>query len=80
MGGRLYGLLARVIVPYENWLFSNSGRAAAADTVMHRSKFALGMSHVGHFDRSGQSCVPVHVGFAPKTDLRPGATVRRHVT
>jgi hypothetical protein len=28
------------------------------------------------FDRPGQSCLPVHVGFAPKADLRLGATGR----
>jgi hypothetical protein len=28
-------------------------------------------------DRPGQSCLPVHVGFAPKADLRLGPTGRR---
>src|SRR5262245_45879622 len=31
------------------------------------------------FDRSGQSCLPVHVRLAPKADLRLGATDRRRV-
>ena len=31
------------------------------------------------FNRSGQSCPPVDVRFAPKADLKRGATGRRRV-
>src|SRR6516165_1174697 len=34
---------------------------------------------LGHFRPTGLSCVPVHVGFAPKGDPRLGATGRTRV-
>jgi hypothetical protein len=47
--------------------------------VMHRKKNQCSMLQLGHFDRSGQSCLAVHVRAAPKPDQRLGATCERRI-
>jgi hypothetical protein len=37
------------------------------------------MSELGHFQPTDQSCLPVHVRFAPKADLRLRATGTRRI-
>ena len=47
--------------------------------MLHHSKFGADWQLRVIFDRSGQSCLPVHVCFAPKADLRLATTGRSRV-